>query len=147
MINSTDLFGRMKRSSSNFDFQTMGNERDDQNVYQSENDTVSNMNQKGYIKLTAKQLSNIRKQGIHYEQTKDNELVYKYSNYDYMNSDTVPTSSKVGKKLYIDTVRKIPLIGKNASNIGSKLYVRSNQFDVEHLDQFIGSETNKRMSH
>lgn len=48
--------------------------------------------------------------------------------------------------MYIDTVRKIPLIGKNASNIGSKLYIRNNKFDVKHLDKFIGSSTNQRMS-
>lgn len=40
----------------------------------------------------------------------------------------------------------MPLIGQDASNKGLKIYLRGYHFGVKHLDNFIKSDINKKMS-
>lgn len=75
--------------------------------------------------------------GIHYSEINQKEdLVYSFSNF----------YSQNGLSAALDNIKATPLIGPDASTLGPKLYMRGTTWDVKHMDKFINSSINKRLS-
>lgn len=90
------------------------------------------------MSISKTQLKSNRIQGIHFSEVseKDQDLVYSYSDF-YTN----------GLAAAVDTVKKTPLVGPDASDLGPKLYMRGTTWDANHMDRFINSNVNKRLSY
>ena len=43
-------------------------------------------------------------------------------------------------------MKSTPLVGNDASEKGRKLYLRGTTWDANHMDRFINSDINKRLS-
>ena len=88
--------------------------------------------------ISKTQIKNNRIQGIHFSEIgeKDKDLVYNFSNF-YTNGLTAA----------VDQVKTTPLVGTDASDMGTKLYLRGTTWDANHMDRFINSSVNKRLSY
>ena len=87
--------------------------------------------------ISKTQIKNNRIHGIHFSEIaeKDKDLKYTFSNF-YTNGLTAA----------VDQVKSIPLVGADASDMGPKLYLRGTTWDANHMDRFINSSVNKRLS-
>ena len=81
-------------------------------------------------------LKSNRKNGVHFSEIDKQDLVYTFSNF-YTNGLTAT----------VDKVKNTPLIGNDASDLGPKLYLRGTTWDANHMDRFINSSVNKRLSY
>ena len=77
-----------------------------------------------------------RQLGVHFSEVEKKDLVYSYSNF-YTSGLTAA----------VDQVKNTPLVGNDASDLGPKLYLRGTTWDANHMDRFINSSVNKRLSY
>lgn len=70
--------------------------------------------------------------------------MYKFSNYYKRNTRVISTHPDQSR--YISVLKQVPLVGPNVTKKGIGAYVRGKNFDVNHMDNFIKSDTNFMMS-
>ena len=83
--------------------------------------------------------------GIHFSPAMHSEdLQYNFSKFSRRNTNTV--STQIEKSRFMNILKNVPLVGKDACSEGVDKYLRAKGFDAKHLDTFIKSRTNFVMS-
>lgn len=84
------------------------------------------------MSLTKSQVQNLQSKGIHYSrQVFDVEdLVYSYSTFRKSKKSGLPESLQDHRLHYMEELKKCPLIGPNASDLGYRIYNRGVRFDA-----------------